>query len=638
MCDAGLLRDSCGRKQGLNEVLLDVKLAVPPLRPGLISRSALIDEARTGAAGLVGVTAPAGYGKSTLLVEWARSERRRVAWLSLDHLDDDPGALLFLLASAYERAVPEHAGLASAMSGLGVSALGRGAPRVASMFSKAPAPFVLLIDDLHELASPGCHDVLTVVLAGVPAGSQVVTASRAEQPHLPRLRAAGDAVELRAADLALDVRAAEEIFATARVDITPEQASEVTERTEGWPVGLHLAAMIARDARTEPWALSGDDRYVSDYLHRETFARLDPGMQAFLRRTAVLDRFTGPLCDAVLGESGAQERLRALEASNSFLVPLDRTREWYRYHPLFRDFLLGELRRAEPDKIDKLQVRAADWFLANGSPAMAVEYLLSTAEQERSARLVAQLVPVTYSAGQISTVQRWMASLGSSAIRAYPPLAVLAGWITALVGDTADAQRWAAVVDEVSFDEVPEGGPASFASSRAMLRAMTCPAGPEQLMADAELAVEQETPSSQWRDTALYSLAEAHLLAGDVDRAVAAFEEATSVGQALGPHRPHRVVHVGAGDPRDGRRTVGRGGRPPLDRARHHRGPPDARLRHQRAGLRGSSPARRAPGGPGPGRPPPHAGDAVPSALDVRGSLPGRPGAAAARQGVHDPR
>ena len=166
-------------------------------------------------------------------------------------LDDDPGAVLFLLASAYERAVPEHAGLASAMSGLGVSALGRGAPRVASMLSKAPAPFVLLLDDLHELRSPACHDVLAVVLAGVPAGSQVVTASRAEQPHLPRLRAQGDAVELRAADLALDVRAAEQIFATARVAITPEQASEVTERTEGWPVGLHLAAMIARDARTE---------------------------------------------------------------------------------------------------------------------------------------------------------------------------------------------------------------------------------------------------------------------------------------------------------------------------------------------------------------------------------------------------
>ena len=533
------LRASTRQDAGLDEVLLDVKLSVPLLRPGLVSRAQLIDGVRSSDAAAVGVTAPAGYGKSTLLVEWARSERRRVAWLSLDRLDDDPGAVLFLLASAYERAMPEHAGLAASMSGLGVSALGRGAPRVASMLGEAPVPFVLLLDDLHALRSLDCHDVLAVVLAGIPPGSQVVSASRAEQPHLRRLRATGDAVELRAADLALDVRAAEKIFATARVDITPEQASEVTERTEGWAVGLQLAAMIARDARSEPWGVSGDDRYVADYLHQETFGRMDPAMQQFLRRTAVLHRFTGPMCDAVLEASGAQERLLALEASNTFLIPLDRTREWYRYHPLFRDFLLGELRRAEPELVEELRVRAAGWFQANGSPAMAVEYLLSTTDTDRGVRLVAELVPATYGAGQISTVQRWLVALGDPAIRAYPPLAVLAGWVTALVGDTADAQRWAAVVDEVSpedlqSDEVADGGPASLASSRAMLRAMTCPDGPEQMMADAELAAVEETPSSLWRDTALYSLAEAHLLAGDADRAADAFQEATAIGIALG--------------------------------------------------------------------------------------------------------
>ena len=278
----------------------------------------------------------------------------------------------------------------------------------------------------------------------------------------------------------------------------------------------------------------GDDRYVADYLHQEALSKVDPVMQEFLRRTAVLERFNGPLCDAVLGESGGQERLQALEASNSFLIPLDRRREWYRYHPLFRDFLLGELRRSDPGMVETLHVRAADWFQANGSPAMAVDHLLSTTEHDRCAQLVADLVPATYSAGQISTVQRWMAALGDSAIRAYPPLAVLAGWVTALVGETADAQRWAAIVDEASYDGSPTGGPASFASSRSMLRAMMCAAGPEQMMADAEFAAEQETPSSPWRDTALIVLGEAHLLAGDVDRAVAVLEEATSFGLAVG--------------------------------------------------------------------------------------------------------
>ena len=165
---------------------------------------------------------------------------------------------------------------------------------------------------------------------------------------------------------------------------------------------------------------------------------------------------------------------------------------------------------------------------------MAVDHLLSTTERERCAQLVTELVPATYGAGQISTVQRWMAALGDPAIRAYPPLAVLAGWVTALVGETAEAQRWAAIVDEASFDGAPQGGPASFASSRAMLRAMMCAHGPEQMMADAAFAVEQETPSSTWRDTALIVLGEAHLLSGDVDLAAPVLEEATSYGLAIG--------------------------------------------------------------------------------------------------------
>jgi LuxR family transcriptional regulator, maltose regulon positive regulatory protein len=519
---------------GLDDVLLDVKLSVPRPRPGLVSRRALIDTLRTSRAGAVGVTAPAGYGKSTLLVEWADSERRGVAWISLDRLDDDPSALLYLIASAYERAVPENAGFAAEISGLGVSALSRGAPRLAATFSRAPVPFVLLLDDLQEIRSPGCHDVLSVVLSGIRAGSQVVTASRTTQPHLPRLRAIGDAVELRAQDLALDRSAAEQIFATARVAITPQQAIDVTRRTEGWPVGLHLAAMIARDAPHEAWRVSGDDRYVADYLHQEALSKLDPAMQQFVRRTAVLERLHGPLCDAILQEPGAQERLRSLEESHAFLIPLDRSRGWYRYHPLFREFLLGELRQSDPDLIEKLQVRAADWFEAHGSPAMAIDQLLTTPEKDRCAQLVASMVPATYGAGRISTVQRWMTALGESTITAYPPLAVLAGWVTALVGETGDAQRWVAVADEASFDAVPTDGAASFASSRAMLRAMMCPAGPEQMMVDAEFAVEQETPSSMWRDTALCLLGDAQLLAGDLDRAVATFEDATSAGLARG--------------------------------------------------------------------------------------------------------
>ena len=522
------------------DVLLDAKLSVPQPRPGSVSRAGLIETARASDCRVIGVTAPAGYGKSTLLVEWALAEERRVAWVSLDRFDDDPALLLTLLASAYAGVSPASAALIADMRGAGLSVLGRAAPRLASAFRTSPVPFVLMLDDLHELRSPACHDVLGVVISGIPRGSQLVAASRFEQPHLPRLRASGDALELMASDLALDAAGAEQIFSQAHVSLTRELAVAVTERTEGWPAGLYLAAVIAGDSNGETLMVSGDDRYVADYLYRESLIRLPDSVRRFLRRTAVLDQLCAPLCDALLGESGAQEQLRGLEASSLFLIPLDRRREWYRYHALFREFLLGELRRIEPDAVTKLHLRAADWYESHGSQAMALEHLLNTPGRDRCVQLVTELVLPTYQAGQIATVQRWLSELGDSAIEEYPPLAVLAGWITALTGQTTEAQRWAAVVDAASFDLVPADGSASFASARAMLRALMCAAGPEQAIADASFAVAQEPPWSPWRDTALCLCAEAHLLTGDVDKAGALFAESSTVAAAAG--NPDAVV------------------------------------------------------------------------------------------------
>ncbi|HEY6686602.1 MAG TPA: hypothetical protein VI094_10405, partial [Propionibacteriaceae bacterium] len=166
----------------LEQSLLDAKLSVPQLRRGSVSRGKLIETGRASDCRVVAVTAPAGYGKSTLLAEWARAEDRRVAWVSLDRFDDDPAVLLILLASAYTRVWPGSADLIADVSGLGVSALGRAAPLLASAFRTSPVPFVLMLDDLHELELPACHDVLSVVISGIPRGSQLVAASRSEQP------------------------------------------------------------------------------------------------------------------------------------------------------------------------------------------------------------------------------------------------------------------------------------------------------------------------------------------------------------------------------------------------------------------------------------------------------------------------
>lgn len=522
----------------LDALLRDAKFSIPSPREGAVSRAALIDTARTSGRRVVSISAPAGYGKSTLLAEWARVEDRQVAWVSLSHFDDDPARLLALLASAYARVSPGNDELVADVAGVGVSVLGRAAPRLASVFRASPDPFVLMVDDVHELRSLECHDVLSVVIEGIPQGSQLVTASRAEQPHVPQLRASGDAIEILAGDLALDASGAEQIFSQVRVALTREAANEVTLRTEGWPVGLHLAALIARDSRGDGPMIAGDDRYVADYLYHEALMQLPDDDQRFLQRTAVVDQLCAPLCDTVVGEPGSQQRLRRLEASNLFLIPLDRRRQWYRYHGLFREFLVGELHRVEPDEVAKLHLRAADWYEGNGSPAMAVEHLLHTSERHRCVQVVTTLFLPTLFAGHITTIQRWLSSLGDRAIEEYPPLAVLATWSAIYTGQVAAAQRWAAFVDNASFDLVPLDGSASFDSARGMLRAAMCPAGPERMVADARIAVAQEAPWSPYRDTALNMCAEAHLLSGDVDQALALFGEGGAVAEQLDNSEP----------------------------------------------------------------------------------------------------
>jgi LuxR family transcriptional regulator, maltose regulon positive regulatory protein len=510
--------------------LLSAKLAAPPVRPGTVSRGAVIESAKSSGRRIVGVTAPAGYGKTTLLAEWAASEDRPVAWVSLDRFDDDAATLMFLMAAAFVTLWPGDDALLSDMRGVGTSVLGRAAPRLASAFRDTPDPFVLMVDDLHELQSPDCHDALSVAMAGIPDRSQFVAASRHEQPHLPRTRASGEAVEIEAADLALDADGAQQIFSAASVDLTAELAHMIMEQTEGWPVGLYLAATIARDSPDTALSISGDDRFIADYLYRESLAREPVEVEQFLRRTSVLDHLSGPLCDAVLGGSSGQVHLRDLEASNQFLVTLDRRREWYRYHALYREFLAGELRRVEPALIPKLHLRAADWYEANGFPEIAVEHLLNTDERDRCVQLVTQLVLTTYQGGQVAMVERWLTELGDAAIEDYPPLAVLAGWITVLAGDAPAARRWAAVLDASSFDAVAVDGSASFESARAMLQVAMAANGVDRMLADARFAVASEPAWSPWRGTALALLAEANLLVGDVHGARAALDEAAAIG------------------------------------------------------------------------------------------------------------
>ncbi|MGF0117406.1 AAA family ATPase [Promicromonospora sp. Marseille-Q5078] len=518
----------------LDHLLLEARFAVPRRRDGTVSRAALIDAARASGRRVVGVTAPAGYGKSTLLAEWASRDERQVVWVSLDRLDDNPLNLLIVLATAFSRAQPGQQDLAADMIGPDVSVLARAAPRLVSALRDDPAPFLLVLDDLHEIRSPACHDVLGLVIAGVPAGSQLVAASRDEQPHVPRLRASDEVVEIVATDLALGVADTEQVFEAAHVPVSREVAATVTERTEGWPAGVYLASLVARHGDPRDVQVSGADPYIADFLQRETFRRLPATTRRFLRRTAVLDVMSAPLCDAVLGERSSQQLLRRLEASSLFLVPLDRRRELFRYHALFREFLLTELMDVEPGLADTLRVRAADWFEAHGSPEQAVEHLLPTSERDRCVRLVTRVVMASFQAGRIATIERWLRALGDDAIAGYPPLALLAGYVAVYEGHAFEAERWGAVADAASFAGELVDGTASFDSARAMYRALRCPAGPQQMLDDARRALAEEPGWGGWRDTALALAGDALLLAGDTAGATRHLQEAVATASAVG--------------------------------------------------------------------------------------------------------
>ncbi|MFK4804374.1 LuxR C-terminal-related transcriptional regulator [Microbacterium sp. ZW CA_36] len=508
--------------RSLSSHLLSTKTSIRPRRAGAVSRRDVIDRARESGASVVAVTAPAGYGKSTMLAEWAAVESRPVAWATVDDFDDDPVALLTLLATAGGQISPRAREVSEAMGAMGVGVLGRSAPMLAEALAQAPAPFVLFVDDVHAASSDACHDALELVLAGIPAGSQIVLASRREQPYLARLRADGAMFELGSDDLRIDEEGARRIFKGASVTVSDEALAVAVDRCEGWATGLYLCALATR-AGSDVVAITGGERFVADYLYGEGLAGLSDELRDFLRRTAVLDQMSGRLCDAMLQTDDSHALLRDLEARGVFLVALDGERRWFRYHALFREFLLTELSRVEASRIVGLHLRAAEWFEQAGLPERAIEHLLAAGERTRAGVLVAQLAMPAYQSGRIAVLDRWLAALGPATIEASSGLMGIAAWTALLAGQSPAAEERAGTLERARLDFATADEALAFESSRAMIRIAMCLSGPSRLLTDAELAVASEPLWSPWRAPALYLLGTALVLVGDTPGAERAF-------------------------------------------------------------------------------------------------------------------
>ncbi|UCC62847.1 MAG: AAA family ATPase [Anaerolineae bacterium] len=509
------------REGRMNAPLLRTKLCVPPVRPALVPRPRLIERLNAGRHGrLTLISAPAGFGKTTLLSEWVsdvgcaiphfgsarvdtpiqnlKSEiQNRVAWLSLDEGDNDLARFLTYLLAAL-RTIPslEQADVGSSvlavlqspgLTGVGVPFNeGLLTDLINDIATADPDPFLLILDDYHEIRASSIHNALTFLLDHQPPQMHLVIATRADPP-LPtaRLRGRGQLTELRLPDLRFTPEeAAGFLNQVMGLGLSAGDVAALVSRTEGWIAGLQMAAVSMQgreDVAAFVQAFAGSNRYILDYLVEEVLQRQPEAVQAFLLQTAVLSRLTGPLCDAVLcrgadeqGSKGdlvtagplspgasacGQEVLEYLERANLFVVPLDDRREWYRYHRLFADLLRKRLHQMQPDRVPILHRRASGWYECNRLMAPAIDHALSADDFARAADLIERVAEATLMRSEVTTLLRWVESLPDELVRARPALCVYHAYALLLGGRSLDKVE--ARLRDAGEDSEPVSGQAA---------------------------------------------------------------------------------------------------------------------------------------------------------------------------------
>ncbi len=502
-----------------------------------MGRSALIERlVNDGARFIVSVAAPAGYGKTTLLAQWAERDSRAFAWVSVDAADNDPKVLLTYVAEALDAVEPISQRVFDALAATGSSVPGSVVPRLGAAFSSMTVPVVLVLDDVHLLANSECRAALSVLSDHVPGRSLLALAGRGQPPlRSARLRAEGKILEIGPGDLALSLGEASSLLRDAGVVLGDDDVAELRRRTEGWPAGLYLAALYLREGGSverAAFSFGGDDRLVSEYLESEFLARISRQQRAFLTRTAVLERLCGPLCEAVLELDGAGRTLADLARSNLLLVPLDRRGQWYRYHHLFRDMLLAELERLQPGLIPVLRRRAASWCSDNGLPEEALEYSMAAGDVDAAASLVERLGMQALRQARFTTWHRrlrWLEEQGG--VRGHPMVPILAALLCALTARPVDAERWADMVDRWQCGDPARPADPIAEAYAAQLRAIMCRRGVEQMRADTEEALRRYAQENLVPSAPTLFRGIAQVLCGDLGGGDESFEDAISAGQ-----------------------------------------------------------------------------------------------------------
>lgn len=459
---------------------------------------------------LVTLVAPAGYGKTTLVCQWAERDPRSFAWV-------DPGLGRRTAGAARE-------GVASAMRELGVAPILSGAPtvdRITAAWASVGKPTVIVFDDAHLLDGRAAA-LVSQLTAVTPPGSLVVLAGRAlpklASPSISLLRATGRLHEVGPADLALSRREAGAALKATGVSMTDAELTTLLEETEGWPAGIDEAAAVLSNGGAGRRSLRAGRDELLEYVREECLAALEPEQRAFLRRTSILDRMCGALCDATLDSTGSAAALDSLAATGVFLVPLDRRGEWFRYHHLLRESLRQELLAQEPELIAELHHNAAGWLEGHGDSSGALRHAHAAGTRGDFARIFGAAALAEYDRGRSSTVQEWLADLGPEELAADRQAAVVAARLHAHSGRLAEAERCLATA--------ARGRDARTGTAVALVRAALCAGGAEAMVADADRALEKLTGNDLWRPYGLLLAGTARALLGDD-------EAATILGRAV---------------------------------------------------------------------------------------------------------
>jgi LuxR family maltose regulon positive regulatory protein len=536
--------------------LLATKLYIPPLRANLVPRPRLIERLDEGlrlGRRLTLISAPAGFGKTTLLSEWVAgvSHRRQteprvpVAWLSLDGEDNDPARFLAYLLAAWRQIDP----------GLGAAAqLMLQAPQpsppeslLTSLINDVAAisaACILVLEDYHLIETMPIHQQMAFLLEHLPPQVHVVIVTR-EDPPLPlaRLRAGGQITDIRQGDLTFTEEETNSFLRQVmQLDLAPKDVAALQQRTEGWIAGLQLAALSmqrSEDVRKFIADFSGSHRYILDYLVEEVFQRQSPDVQDFLLKTSILDRLTSPLCNAVTGRDDAQQVLVGLDQANLFIVRLDESRQWYRYHRLFRDLLRTQQTGLN---VAPLHQKAARWYAQHDFLDEAMDHVLAAEDWDEAERLLWPAAGQAINSGRFATAGRWFEAMPEERLRKSSRLATLKGWVLLPAGQFDAAEAWAALAEDLLPADASPLSRALVACLQLNIAHVRYEIPRVIELAHQALALLEEEDPYGLRGTALANLASAQVIMGDIGAATQTFREMARLGQEGG----HLISMVGA--------------------------------------------------------------------------------------------